>query len=289
MPHRCSLNASSCSVETVDPSFASSATSVVRPVGPAELAASHRPAAPARPRPARARGSTAPTTIAILRPRRFGRGSSTRAGRRDHGARGRGRHARRRGRGRSTGLARGLEQRGPRGAGELETARIPVVLLLRHRPGEDGVDRRREVSGSVLGDRRRRFGQVGVQDGRVVVARVRRAARQALEQHAGERVLIGPPVDALAADLFRGHVVDRAHEGPVFVRPLVSLRPLGQAEVRQVRVVAPVAADPTATSTFAGLTSRCTRPSRVGGVEGPGDLRRRSRPLARATGGPRTR
>ena len=52
------------------------------------------------------------------------------------------------------------------------------------------------------------------------VAAIRRLARQALVEDAGERVVVGAPVDCLALDLFGRDVVDRADELAGLVTPL---------------------------------------------------------------------
>jgi hypothetical protein len=123
---------------------------------------------------------------------------------------------------------------------------------------------------------------VGEDRGDVGAAAVRDGARQALEQQARQAVLVRPPVELLAADLLGRDVVDRAHELAVGGAALG--RALGQAEVGQVAVLAPVAV---VEQDVARLHVAVDEAAAMGGVEGVRDLRgdrdrarRIERPLA---------
>ena len=98
-------------------------------------------------------------------------------------------------------------------------------------------------------------------------APVRDRAREALEQQAGQAVLVGAAVERLAADLLRRDVVDRAHELAVGGTALG--RALRQAEVGQVAVLAPVLA---VEQDVAGLDVAMDEAAAVGGVQRIGDL-----------------
>ena len=92
----------------------------------------------------------------------------------------------------------------------------------------------------------------------------RRRPRQALVQHAGERVTVGAGVDVLTADLLRGDVVERPHYLPGLGRVAAEL--LGDPEVRQVRVAVLV------DEHVGGLDVAMHEPAPVRGVERARDL-----------------
>jgi hypothetical protein len=73
-----------------------------------------------------------------------------------------------------------------------------------------------------------------------LVALVWDGAREALVQHAAERVDVGARVDLLAVDLLRRDVVHGAHEDAGAGQPAHRPGVLGEAEVRQVDVVGAV-------------------------------------------------
>ena len=91
---------------------------------------------------------------------------------------------------------------------ELAAARVAVVGVLRHRVAEDGVDLDRQVG--VARSAGRRLLQVRPEDGQLGARRRRRLARQALVEHAAERVHVGAAVHVAALDLLRRRVGGRA-------------------------------------------------------------------------------
>ena len=72
--------------------------------------------------------------------------------------------------------------------------------------------------------------------GELLVARERRRAGEALEEHAAERVDVGAAVDGAALDLLRRHVVDGADEALRARQALDGRRVLREAEVAEVRL-----------------------------------------------------
>ena len=130
--------------------------------------------------------------------------------------------------------------RGEHGLGERARRRRPVLAVLRERVLDRGVERDGQLRPRVA-QRRRRVLEVRDHLLQVAVAVERRRAGERLEQHAGERVHVGPAVDVAAARLLGRHVVRRAHREAGPRQPVVGLAPLGQAEVGQERVLAAVA------------------------------------------------
>ena len=125
-------------------------------------------------------------------------------------------------------------------------------------PCRDGCDGR---------ERRRLLFEVRIQRGDLGLAPERRPPGDGLEQHAPERVDVGPPVDLVAADLLGRAVLDRAHELAGLGQACVDLAPLDQPEVRQVRVALAVEQD------VARLDVTMHEPTGVRRVERGGDLR----------------
>ena len=82
-------------------------------------------------------------------------------------------------------------QRIARRGRELARGRVPLVGILGERPRDDRVERGGQLRAPLV-ERRGRRVHVGVQRRDVGVATVRRRAREALEQHAAERVDIAP-------------------------------------------------------------------------------------------------
>ena len=152
----------------------------------------------------------------------------------------------------------------------------------RHRGPLGGRRRRRRSSGSgrrVLGhalrqDRvhggrqvrserdRRRHGilEMGHGDRDLLVALEGHDARQRLEGHGGEAVLVGAAVDVTTLDLLGRHVGGRAHERPGAREARLGAGLLGQSEVGQVGVVARPSRAVASRRTLPGFTSRWTRP-----------------------------
>ena len=121
-----------------------------------------------------------------------------------------------------------------------------------------------------------------VDHGHVGDARERDRSRQRLEEHAAEPIDVGAPVHVVAADLLGRHVVDRPDEMPVGRPPVGDA--LGQAEVREVHVLATVLA---VEQDVRGLDVAVDEPACVRGVERIGDLRAIA--IARAgSSGPRS-
>jgi hypothetical protein len=126
-----------------------------------------------------------------------------------------------------------------RQAGRLEElAAAPVALrrVLRQRPRDHRVDRRRKLRVSCARGRRL-VGHMRPQHRHQPVRVERRLTRQALVEDAAERVLIAPRVDGPAVDLLRGDVVGRPHELARLRHPRLRRRLLRQAEIRQVHVL----------------------------------------------------
>ena len=72
---------------------------------------------------------------------------------------------------------------------------------------------------------------MGPEDRGLVLADEGRRAGQALEEHAGEGVQIGSPVDSGALDLLRREVVDRPEHLAAARHALLRVDPLRQSEV----------------------------------------------------------
>ena len=98
-------------------------------------------------------------------------------------------------------VARTLAAHGRRACrGELGTAGVAVAGRLRERPRQDVVEARGEA-GPDVARAWRGLVDVGVDRCELALARERRLARQALEEHAPERVDVCPRVDGAALDL----------------------------------------------------------------------------------------
>ena len=93
----------------------------------------------------------------------------------------------------------------------------------------------------------------------------RRLPGQALVEQAGEGVLVAATVDLFAADLLGGEVVERADD---LARSRWTAPPACLVRPKSARYASPSSSR----STLAGLTSRWTRPRRMGDVQGLGDL-----------------
>ena len=135
---------------------------------------------------------------------------------------------------------------------------------------------RRRISrtrGGVAGGQRRPVG-LALEDARDQVrhglALERRAAREALEQHAAERPDVGAPVDRLAARLLGAHVGGGAEDHPGAVAPacrswsatadeVAAGRPAPRRSWR-ARSRAPSPTPDGVIMTLPGLRSRCTTP-----------------------------
>ena len=123
---------------------------------------------------------------------------------------------------------------------------------------------------------------MGVDLGDVLLAiGERRLPGDRLVHDAAEGVDVGAGVDAVAADLLRRHVVERADEGAgAGQRPRIGplVEPLGQAEVGQVGAIAGIPFD----ENVAGLDVAMDQPSGMGDVERRCDLLDdRDRPIRR--------
>jgi hypothetical protein len=171
-------------------------------------------------------------------------------------------------------VAGGLGVAGERGVGdadELATGGEPVVGGDGEAAGDDRVDRGGQVR-TVGGDLRAGVVDVGVEDRQQRPARIERAhAGEALEEHARQRVLIGPPVDAAPLDLLGRDVEDGAHHLAGGGQPAVGVGLLGQPEVGEVGVDLPVPAGGLEQD-VGGLDVAVDQPLGVGGVERGGDL-----------------
>ena len=147
-----------------------------------DAAARRAPAAPSRRRP-RSDSAAAATAASTTRPAP----AATRPRARRRGARAPGASA-----------ARAAAISSPQ-------RRVAILLVLRQRPPQHGVERR---TGSGGGSSCRCAHSVSASR----LAPERRRARQALVEHARERVLVAAAVDRLAADLLGREVVERADE-----------------------------------------------------------------------------
>jgi hypothetical protein len=98
------------------------------------------------------------------------------------------------------------------------------------------------------------------------VSGVGRVTRQALEDHAAERVDVGPPVHGIALDVLGRHVVDRADQLTGCRESAHRERPFCQTEVGDVHVVLG------RQEHVAGLNIPVDEPERVGGIERTRDL-----------------
>ena len=148
-------------------------------------------------------------------------------------------------------------QRVARGGGERAARAVALVRLLRERARDDAVPGGRQL-GPQLGQPRRRLVQVREHDRQLALALERPLAREALEEHAAERVDVGAAVDLLAADLLGRDVVDRADEAAVAGEAADRRDVPREAEVADVRVLA---VGPSATRMLPGFTSRWTSPA----------------------------
>ena len=167
-------------------------------------------------------------------------------------------------------LARGAcvePERAARLVDQLPTTRVALGGILGHRAREHGIDLGRQARDSAAGDRHRIL-EVRVQSGDVRGAVERQGSRQRLEEQAAERVLVGPAVEHVAADLLGRDVVDGAQPLPVGGAALGG--PLGQAEVGEVAVLATVLL---VDEDVRRLDVAMDEAAAVGGVERIGDLR----------------
>ena len=161
-----------------------------------------------------------------------------------------------------------LRHRGERCAAELAGRRVPVGGPLGQRLGQHRLQRstQRRVD---LAQRRRRRGQVREHPGGGGVARERHLPRQRLEQHTGQRVLVGPTVDVLALQLL-GRDVGQRPDDEAGLRHAGITAVLRDAEVGEVGVPAPAGPGD---QDVRRLHVAVHKAARVRGVEGVGDLR----------------
>ena len=153
-------------------------------------------------------------------------------------------------------------------SGERAPARIAVARRLRERLRDDRV----EAGGNArphVARPRRRLVHVRVDGGDLGLALERRLPREALEEHAPERVDVGPAVDRAALDLLGRDVRDGADERPLTRQAADRGEVLRQAEVAQVGVVAGIRRPH---EHVAGLHVAVDEPERVRRVERGGDL-----------------
>ena len=94
---------------------------------------------------------------------------------------------------------------------ELARAAVALLGLLGECPRERGVERGWKA-GTKLARRRRCVVKVRIEDGDLRGIGKRRLSRQALVEHAPERVDVGTAVKRLTADLLRRNVVERPDE-----------------------------------------------------------------------------
>ena len=106
----------------------------------------------------------------------------------------------------------------------------------------------------------------------LLVAREGQVAGQALEEHAGQRVLVAATGGLGALDLLGSDVVDGADEGPGGRELDGRGGVLRQAEVGQVAVLGPVGAGVARDEDVAGLDVAVDEAADVRGVERAGDL-----------------
>ena len=183
------------------------------------------------------------------------------------------------------GLRRGLGRRraGPPSAASAVSANAPAVSGRASRSLASACWIAASSAGrqvrTRLEQRRRRVAQVGEHLLQVVLAHERRRPGERLEQQAGERVDVGPPVDGVAARLLGRHVVRGAHGEARAGQPLLGPAVLRQPEVREERVLAAAAEGD---QHVRRLHVAVHEPVRVGGVERAGHLRDDGhRPLGR--------
>ena len=245
-------------------------------------AASAAPAARAQTPPAMTsrRGARPPRSASHRRraarraARRAGRGLQARLGRRVRVGVGGGLLERRlAGVGRRRGAAAGddplatrrdaLTDRGERRAAEVTGRGVTVRRVLGQRALDESGVLRRDVL--------RRRGRVEVRPhGRgIAVAHERRVAGERVNEHAAERVHVGTGVDALAADLLRRGVAERADPRAAAAEPAVGAERqlLGETEVGQVGVVLLAEQD------VRRFDVAMDEAMAVGGVERPAELR----------------
>ena len=151
--------------------------------------------------------------------------------------------------------------------GELSAARVAPLWLLRQRPRDHGVERRRQLRPPCA--RRRRFSfEVREHDRHVRVTPKRWLPDETLVEHAAERVDVRPPVDLLTGDLLGGDVVDGAHQLAVRADSGLLGDPLREAEVRQVDVVGAVGAGARVEEHVGGLHIPVHETARMGRIQG---------------------
>ena len=111
------------------------------------------------------------------------------------------------------------------------------VRLLGQRAGDHRVELGRQLADPLAGLRRRLL-EVREHDGDVGVADERDLAGEALEEQAPERVHVGAGVDRIASHLLGRDVGERAEQALRDVRRLQVARRRGDAEIREVAVLA---------------------------------------------------
>ncbi len=163
---------------------------------------------------------------------------------------------------------------------ERARARESVIRSLRHRLRYHVVDGLRQV-GAVRRESRRRFHQVREHEGGVVLGVERRMSGEALEEHAAERVHVGPRVRDLTTELLGRRVVERPHELAGTGDARIARGPFGESEVGEVGVRSRFRASLTRDEHVRGLDVAVHEPLLVCGVEGRGDLADDPRCLSR--------
>jgi hypothetical protein len=140
---------------------------------------------------------------------------------------------------------------------ELGAGRISVGRTLRQRPAHHVLEPGRGGRGLF---------EVGVEDGRLGGTGKGGLAGEGFVEEAGERVLIGPPVDVLPLDLLRGDVGGRAQREAGLEAGRLVGEAAGEPEVGQVDVTVVCDED------VGRLDVAVDESARVGGVQGGSDL-----------------
>src|SRR5262245_47244377 len=96
-------------------------------------------------------------------------------------------------------------------ADELDAGAVAPVGILRHRPGDHGVEGARNLR-ALRARGGRLLVHVGPHQLELALARVRGLAREALVENAAQRILVAPAVEGLAPDLLRGEIVGGAEQ-----------------------------------------------------------------------------
>ena len=168
--------------------------------------------------------------------------------------------------------ARLVDRDRERRPGELTAARVALLRLLRHCPGDHCVERRRQLR-PLRARRRRLCLEVREHHRDVRVTPKRRLPDEALVEHAAERVDIRPPVDLLTGDLLGSDVVDGAQQVAVVADSGLLGDPLREPEVRQVDVVGAVRARARVEQHVGGLHVAMHEAARMGRIQRDRDLR----------------